>query len=72
MVIVRIRLVDRLLCIAGLSTAAGGIIGRCATAMSSALRTTVRRYKNALRRRDCGVYGNETTTIPSLHFSVIM
>ena len=62
MVMVRIRLVDRLFCIAGLSTAADGIIGRCAAAMSSALWTAVRRLKNAFCRRDCGVYGNETTT----------
>jgi uncharacterized Zn-binding protein involved in type VI secretion len=44
MVMVRIRLVDRLFCIAGLSAAAaGGIIGRCAAVMSSALRTAIRR-----------------------------
>jgi hypothetical protein len=59
---VRIRLVDRLFCTAGMSTAAGGIIGRCAAAMSSALRTAVRRLKNAFCRGDCRIYGNEMTT----------
>jgi len=41
-VMVRISIVDRLFCVAGPSTAAGGIIGWCAAAMSSALRTAVR------------------------------
>jgi hypothetical protein len=38
MVMIRIRLVGSLFCITVLSTAAGGIIGRCAVAMSSAER----------------------------------
>jgi hypothetical protein len=73
MVMVRIRLVDRLFCIAGLSTAACGIIGRCAAAMSSALRTAVRRLKKTHSVEVIVVFMvMKRQPTPSLHFSDIL